>query len=403
MFNDSFTQKLRRQLNQPLNQKNILVKLFLPILFFISFIIYLEAKRRRRNGYLKINDIDILSKINDIQVICIGNVLLGGTGKSPIVQKIAELFMNRNYVVAIASRGIGDNIKTVYVDSKQQLNKNYLSDENREHFEKLLLHCKSNNKFYILQNPNRLESLKYFCQQKNNLDDKTTNYVLLLDDGLQHFKCPRDINICAWDPNLLLQSPLFTIPIGPYREGFGKRNFENLLASFDFRLWSRTSFGNLNEYTRIVKNCIHTFNLNNNRSDIITCSETIFYEIIGNNSLNQIDLKNINSSSNNISIVTGIANPERFVQEIKQFFPHKNFHHYSLGDHGSLSKKAIDFINNSEVLVLTLKDYFRWCQHLDFVFAIKNKMTILCSIDVSFYNLNFEKEDILTKLIKFKR
>ncbi|WGL61165.1 tetraacyldisaccharide 4'-kinase [Pigmentibacter sp. JX0631] len=404
MLNDSFSQKLRRQLNLPLQQKNFFFKLLLPILFLISFFIFLEAKRRRKKNYRK--KTSVLNNEIDIKIICIGNILIGGTGKSPIVQEIAKLFLNNNYVVAIASRGIGSNIKSVNVDSKQQKFKDFLSDENREHFEKLMLHKNINKEFYILQNPNRAESLKYFSQQKLKESNSNKKYVFLLDDGLQHFQCPRDINICVWDPKLLLQSPLYVLPIGPYREGFGKNDFQNLLTNFDFRFWSRTSYQNLKNYSKTIKNCIKIFNLKENIQDIIVCSETIFYEISPGNSLKEIDSKAISilsNSYNNISVVTGIANPDRFLLDLKQFFPQKNFKHLSLGDHGNLSKNALDFINNSEFLIFTLKDYYRWCQHLDFAFAIKLKKTILCSIDVSFYNLNLEKEDFFTKLVEFKR
>ena len=56
-------------------------------------------------------------------------------GKSPIVQAITKEFLKKNYIVAIASRGMGKNIKPIYVNSFDPSGIEFLSDENREHFE----------------------------------------------------------------------------------------------------------------------------------------------------------------------------------------------------------------------------------------------------------------------------
>ena len=66
---------------------NILSYILLPITFLINFINFLNNKSK--------------IKPQKIKTICIGNIYIGGTGKTPISVKINKILNNLNYKTAL--------------------------------------------------------------------------------------------------------------------------------------------------------------------------------------------------------------------------------------------------------------------------------------------------------------
>ena len=142
---ESIGQKIRNQLDLPFYKKNIIFWIISPLLIILAIIIHFFSKKRRDISYPNKNILNIKENLNNdyFHIICVGNIIIGGTGKSPVVQKMAQTFLTQGYIVAIASRGIGQNIKNIYVNNLSDINDiNHLSDENREHFEILKKHSK---------------------------------------------------------------------------------------------------------------------------------------------------------------------------------------------------------------------------------------------------------------------
>lgn len=107
-----------------------------------------------------------------IPVVSVGNLTVGGTGKTPTVVMLAKWFRDRGVRVAILSRGYGAGI-----DGR--------NDEAREIELKL-------DDVPHLQNPDRVESSRIAVEE---LDMQ----VLLLDDGFQHRRLKRDLEIVVID------------------------------------------------------------------------------------------------------------------------------------------------------------------------------------------------------------
>src|SRR5690606_26081264 len=122
------------------------------LLIFISFVWASIAYVKRFIGYKKFDSIKNFP--SDLKVICFGNILVGGTGKTPIVRRYAENKLKDGFYIAIASRGIHGKSVIVYSDDYALENLNKLSDENREHFELLKNHFPNSN-FVIYQNKSR--------------------------------------------------------------------------------------------------------------------------------------------------------------------------------------------------------------------------------------------------------
>ncbi len=116
-----------------------------------------------------------------IKTICVGNIYLGGTGKTPLILKINK-FINKKYKTVI--------IKKNYKDQKD---------------EQSIL--KKNGDLICLDN--RTDALKH--AEKKNYD------IALLDDGLQDKTINYDISIVCFNSSEAIGNS-FLIPAGPLRE-----------------------------------------------------------------------------------------------------------------------------------------------------------------------------------------
>ncbi len=105
-------------------------------------------------------------------VICVGNLTLGGTGKTPMVHYIARWLRQRGIRVGIVSRGYGS-------EGDQQ------NDEARE------LSAKLPDVPHV-QNPDRVTA-------SETAIDELGMQVILLDDGFQHRRLERDLDIVLID------------------------------------------------------------------------------------------------------------------------------------------------------------------------------------------------------------
>ena len=173
-------------------QKHLWLYLLLPFSWIFTFL-----TNRRRRKYLK-NQISSF-KI-DTPVVVVGNINIGGTGKTPLVKYIATKLKDRGLKVGIVSRGYGGNFSgTLRVDDNTEYKKS--GDEAQ-------MLANLNAPLYLDKNrPRAIQNLI----NENDCD------VILSDDGLQHYKMHRDIEIIVIDGSRRLGNGL-TFPAGPLRE-----------------------------------------------------------------------------------------------------------------------------------------------------------------------------------------
>ena len=407
---ESIGQKIRHILDLPLYKKGFIFWSLFPVILTLSLIIHFVSLQRRKKSYPKFSSIEQFHNINleKIKIICIGNILIGGTGKSPVVQKIAQTYLKQGYLVAIASRGIGKNIKPVYFCNKNTDNDiKLLSDENREHAELLNMFSNRNNIYYILQDKNRINSLNFLSNEINKNNLHYLKIVFILDDGIQHFSCPRNMNICLWSPYLLLNSPNYAMPIGPYREGFGKQSFQNLLNTFDFRFWSRTKERDIQIFQSDIQFALSKYNLTTNEKDIIIKYETLYFKPIFNEnnvsigtSLNHDRLKEMLNLNSSIAVITGIANPKNLISDLDPVLKGNKISTIFLDDHAQINQIALDLIQNSSLIILTLKDLFRWYKNPVFFNMVEKKNIIVCSVNIYFIDLHNKELDFISLINK---
>ncbi|MGE4659034.1 MAG: tetraacyldisaccharide 4'-kinase [Gammaproteobacteria bacterium] len=143
-----------------------------------------------------------------VPVIVVGNISVGGTGKTPCVIWLAAELQNRGYTVGVVSRGYGGLSKDwpqwVTPDSDPKL----VGDES------VLVAMRA--RCPVMVGPDRVAAAK-------GLLAEAPVDVLISDDGLQHYRLGRDFEIAIVDGVRGLGNG-FCLPAGPLREPASRLN-----------------------------------------------------------------------------------------------------------------------------------------------------------------------------------
>lgn len=138
----------------------------------------------------------------DVPVIVVGNIVAGGTGKTPLVIWLAAYLKEKGYQPGIVSRGYKSKVKQwpqqVRIDSNPEL----VGDE------PVLLARRTNCPVAIA--PNRYIAAEALIEHEQ-VD------IIVCDDGLQHYALERDIEIAVID-GVRRHGNKRCLPAGPLRE-----------------------------------------------------------------------------------------------------------------------------------------------------------------------------------------
>ena len=156
------------------NYHTFLSIILLPISFFYQLLIYLKKLKTRERRF-------------SIPIICIGNIYIGGTGKTPLAIKLFKLFKENKKVVVI---------KKDYKNQKDEI------DLLKKHSK--VISCKKREYGII-------ESVK------KGFD------LVILDDGYQDFSIKKNINIVCFNNEQKIGNGQ-TIPSGPLRQRLSSLN-----------------------------------------------------------------------------------------------------------------------------------------------------------------------------------
>lgn len=248
----------------------------------------------------------------DVPVIVVGNIVVGGTGKTPIVIHVANYLSDEGFRVGIASRGYKSKTNTYPHDVNENESPSEAGDEPY-----LLQHrtgCP------VVVDPKRVRGIQY-------LIDKHQCNVVLCDDGLQHLALNPGITI-AVHPKAYIGEHANCIPAGPLREPLSR----------------------LEAYDLVVDNSPDS-------KEFYTITQTNLKIIDRNREIVDTD----SLSGNGLTAVTAIARPQRFIESLKslglnptpELFP----------DHYAFEQSDFDKINTA--IIMTEKD---WVKCKDFKF-----------------------------------
>ncbi len=183
------------------NKRGIWAWLWLPLSLLVCALASLKRKAYEEGLFTA-------SRVN-APVIVIGNLSVGGTGKTPLVAHIAQLLDKQGYQPGIISRG--------YKGSARRWPQNVTPESNPQKVGDEPVMLAGLTGCPVVAGPDRIRSAQQLIDQ-NKCD------VILSDDGFQHLKLVRDINILVFDA--ALNDGLgnrWCLPSGPLREPAGAR------------------------------------------------------------------------------------------------------------------------------------------------------------------------------------
>lgn len=135
-------------------------------------------------------------------VIVIGNITVGGTGKTPILVTLAKLLSDCGLRVGILARGYGGNSDRYPLRVTPEISAQQCGDEAK------LLALSTGCEVWV--DPKRSQALDALLS--TSMVD-----VVLSDDGLQHYELARDIEVCVIDGGRGFGNRQ-CLPTGPLRE-----------------------------------------------------------------------------------------------------------------------------------------------------------------------------------------
>jgi tetraacyldisaccharide 4'-kinase len=239
-------------------------------------------------------------------VIIIGNITLGGTGKTPLVIYLANELKKNGFHPGIVSRGYGSKVKNV-IEVNQKSNTDEVGDE------PILIRKHTQIPVFVAKD--RVMAAKAMIKKYKKID------IILSDDGMQHYRLMRDIEILVIDGTRKFGNG-YLFPAGPLREPQYKLNDVDIIVC-NHKKVIRNSY--LMKFKREI-----LINLKTNK------------EIL----LNKIHLKNIHA-------IAGIGNPDLFFNDLKSLG--LVFDSSSFKDHQIYTKKDFKTMNAKNI-IMTEKD-----------------------------------------------
>ena len=271
-----------------------------------------------------------------LPVISIGNLTIGGSGKTPMVMYLAEFLRNRGKNVAVVSRGYGgsasDRVNIVSDGNHLFLSSTVAGDEPRLLAEKL-------PGVMVLTGRKRIYPIRH-------IECRTETEIILLDDGFQHLAVRRNLDIVLFNATTNFNR-YKVMPGGVMREPFSSLKRAGCVCITGVTPTNGDNVSKLKHYLHTTFPELPVFTL--------ATSGGQFIDRQGNG----YPLEIINHKR--IIGFCGIASPERFRNMVinttgvlKNFLTYKDHHQYSLGDVQQIARIAQQ--ENADFIITTEKD-----------------------------------------------
>jgi tetraacyldisaccharide 4'-kinase len=277
----------------------------------------------------------IRSRKFDIPVIAVGNLNVGGTGKSPQIEYLIRLLMPA-FEIAVLSRGYGRTTKG-FLLSDENSTAEQLGDEPLQFYRKFKNLC-------VAVDENREHGIEQIQRLKPEVE------LVLLDDAFQHryVEAGLYVLLTAWDD---LYADDLLLPAGNLREP--KRGAQRADIIVVTKCPPQLS---AEEQVSIV-NKLHP------RPHQKVFFNTIVYQdrILGKEK--EIFINDLNAYG--VLLVTGIANPKPLMEFLS--YHRVSFQHMKFADHQNLGNKELQTISlrydtidgDKKIILTTEKDYVR--------------------------------------------
>lgn len=262
------------------------------------------AESRRRRAWQAMNE------TIPVPIVVVGNITAGGTGKSPLTAALTSLLREHGWQPVILSRGYGGKSDHYPLLVNPGTGANIAGDE------PVMLAAQSGCP--VVVDPDRKRGALW------SLDQQLGN-IIVCDDGLQHYRLPRDIELAVFDVARGFGNGAL-IPVGPLREPLER------LESVDFVI---TNGGLLEE-------------LEHERQFTMTLEPTELRNLVTGETLSPDRLR-----GRRVRAVAGIGNPGRFFDTLTALGA--RVRPFALPDHHRFTPADLRS-EEGEWLVMTAKD-----------------------------------------------
>lgn len=266
--------------------------LWLYLLFPLALVYWVLSTTRRL-----LYGVGLLSSFRSpVPVIVVGNITVGGTGKTPLVIALCQHLQREGITPGVISRGYGGKAPAYPYAVTAQSNALHSGDE------PLLIAEQTG--VAVVVDANRERAIRYVLA--NHACD-----VIIADDGLQHYALQRDIEVVVVDGSRVFGNGCL-LPMGPLRESVSR------LKQVDYVI------GNGRSLDLPCISMQHTMRLQPTVLKSLDDGLAVTFDQW--------------SGAKRVHAVAGIGNPDRFYQTLKEcgFDPivhsYPDHHHYSQGD-----------------------------------------------------------------------
>ena len=251
-------------------------------------------------------------------VIIVGNISVGGSGKTPLIIALVKALKGRGYSPGVVSRGYGGNAAQYPLAVSPFSAVSESGDEPK--LIATLADCP------VVVDIDRPEAVDYLLK-RFDCD------LVLSDDGLQHYALHRDIELIVVDGQRGLGNGC-KLPAGPLREG------PERLAQADLVIVN----GELNDKADLAANPVEQMNIRPTQ-----------FRHLQSGRCESVDswLESQAGTDQQVHAVAAIGNPQRFADTLSAMGLAVNLH--SFDDHQTLGLDDLSFADNLPVIV-TAKD-----------------------------------------------
>ena len=217
--------------------------LFFPLTLIVIFFTFLKKKITKTRGF-------------KIPVICVGNIYLGGTGKTPTSILLANELSKLGKKPLILRKYYKNH------NDEYSLIKNYFKN--------------------LIISKNRIEGLKE--AEKSNFD------IVILDDGLQDYKIKKNLSIVCFNNNQLIGNGM-VLPSGPLRENLSiLKNVEIVIINGNKNINFENKILNINKKLEIFYSFYKPINLDQFKNKKLLALAAIgnpenFFQLVEKNNL----------------------------------------------------------------------------------------------------------------------
>ena len=263
----------------------------------------------------------------NLPIISVGNLVLGGSGKTPTIEYLIRL-LSKNYKIAVLSRGYGRK-SNGFIIADSNSDTNLIGDEPMQYYRKF-------KNIIVSVGSNRVRGINKLIKLNSKPE------IILLDDAYQHRRVKPGMSILLTKFNDLYSDDNI-FPLGNLRESKSNANRADVIIV-------TKCDKNINKDQK--RHIIQKLNIGDNQKIYFSSIKysKMVYDKESSKPLSEF--KNIK-----FTLVTGIADSSHLINYLND--SGYNFNHILFKDHHDFSNSDIIKIDRNNLIITTEKDYVK--------------------------------------------